>query len=484
MQASQQSLVPDLDLNPPTSWSKPANALGLSNPLNHLPQSEQVQMLHQQIEHHRQLQRSTLHGNRGGSSSSSSSSKGKKSSAISGALSAVGQDVSASGQAGSSSYSDAFNNQQSGNHNNSSSSSSSNRTMHQRQAQHINNNGGFGVDAQHINIRNINDEDSEMSGGEDHEGGVHESGERRSSSRGSSSSNSRGMNIKMNSNNQMFHHHRSISNPHISNGFGGLQGFTPFSPGSPISPSSQGSFTSDGNSFSAPMISPGLFTSHSHTGSAGFHYDAGQSHHFNLGGNNSSGAGGIENPLASLAALSVMTPMPVPPRRISSGNSGFTSSLPFQSQSLPVIHQNIAMSSDAFMSGSSQQNAFTSALGQQIQLQRQQQQYQQEEQQLQQSQPIPSQSQDDDHHRSQQQRSTDDASSSLLTPTERSTLSRPSQAAQPRRYLGRQSRKHQVNNIVKEVVEPTRRMAHILSEQKRREKINGGFDELKSVIPE
>ncbi|GJJ74011.1 hypothetical protein EMPS_06369 [Entomortierella parvispora] len=31
---------------------------------------------------------------------------------------------------------------------------------------------------------------------------------------------------------------------------------------------------------------------------------------------------------------------------------------------------------------------------------------------------------------------------------------------------------------------PTRRLAHILSEQKRREKINGGFDELKGVIPE
>ncbi|KAG0380835.1 hypothetical protein BGX24_004379 [Mortierella sp. AD032] len=30
----------------------------------------------------------------------------------------------------------------------------------------------------------------------------------------------------------------------------------------------------------------------------------------------------------------------------------------------------------------------------------------------------------------------------------------------------------------------SRRLAHILSEQKRREKINGGFDELKSVIPD
>lgn len=33
-------------------------------------------------------------------------------------------------------------------------------------------------------------------------------------------------------------------------------------------------------------------------------------------------------------------------------------------------------------------------------------------------------------------------------------------------------------------MDPTRRVAHIISEQKRREKINGGFDELKSVIPE
>ncbi|KAI8603907.1 hypothetical protein EDD21DRAFT_402449 [Dissophora ornata] len=33
-------------------------------------------------------------------------------------------------------------------------------------------------------------------------------------------------------------------------------------------------------------------------------------------------------------------------------------------------------------------------------------------------------------------------------------------------------------------VGPNRRLAHILSEQKRREKINGGFDELKSVIPD
>ncbi|KAF9289056.1 hypothetical protein BGZ68_010102 [Mortierella alpina] len=58
-------------------------------------------------------------------------------------------------------------------------------------------------------------------------------------------------------------------------------------------------------------------------------------------------------------------------------------------------------------------------------------------------------------------------------------------ALAPRKYHGRQTRQVPiVTNVVKEVVTPTRRMAHILSEQKRREKINGGFDELKSVIPE
>ncbi|KAF9947814.1 hypothetical protein BGZ70_002496 [Mortierella alpina] len=58
-------------------------------------------------------------------------------------------------------------------------------------------------------------------------------------------------------------------------------------------------------------------------------------------------------------------------------------------------------------------------------------------------------------------------------------------ALAPRKYHGRQTRQVPiVTNVVKEVVAPTRRMAHILSEQKRREKINGGFDELKSVIPE
>jgi hypothetical protein len=43
---------------------------------------------------------------------------------------------------------------------------------------------------------------------------------------------------------------------------------------------------------------------------------------------------------------------------------------------------------------------------------------------------------------------------------------------------------HKVSSREPATVGPNRRLAHILSEQKRREKINGGFDELKSVIPE
>ncbi|KAG0012829.1 hypothetical protein BGZ80_011479 [Entomortierella chlamydospora] len=68
---------------------------------------------------------------------------------------------------------------------------------------------------------------------------------------------------------------------------------------------------------------------------------------------------------------------------------------------------------------------------------------------------------------------------------------RPPQVSAPRKYHGRQPRKapaptidHQQVSGLREFVPPARRMAHILSEQKRREKINAGFEELKSVIPE
>ncbi|KAF9095112.1 hypothetical protein BGX23_001043 [Mortierella sp. AD031] len=66
---------------------------------------------------------------------------------------------------------------------------------------------------------------------------------------------------------------------------------------------------------------------------------------------------------------------------------------------------------------------------------------------------------------------------------------REAQTNSPRKYHGRQLRKvpiptiDLVSGVRDYVVPPTRRLAHILSEQKRREKINTGFDELKSVIP-
>jgi hypothetical protein len=37
---------------------------------------------------------------------------------------------------------------------------------------------------------------------------------------------------------------------------------------------------------------------------------------------------------------------------------------------------------------------------------------------------------------------------------------------------------------MKQAVTPARREAHVLSEQKRREKINDGFEDLRSIIPE
>ncbi|KAG0256913.1 hypothetical protein BG011_004244 [Mortierella polycephala] len=68
---------------------------------------------------------------------------------------------------------------------------------------------------------------------------------------------------------------------------------------------------------------------------------------------------------------------------------------------------------------------------------------------------------------------------------------RPPQASAPRKYHGRQVRKapipsidhHQVSGL-SGLAPPARRLAHIMSEQKRREKINAGFEELKTVIPE
>ncbi|KAF9173271.1 hypothetical protein BGX21_003342 [Mortierella sp. AD011] len=520
---------PELDLNPPTGWSKPASALGLLNPLDHsLPQSQQVQRLQQQIEHHRQLQRNTLqqqNRNRNNntkrmSSPFSSGGDGETSNNNTGELKSERDMFNSTNQIGRFSTSDF------------------NQNRHNSQQRHPHNFSGG--DVQHISIKNHDDNgDSEMSDGEDGEDGDisgNNSGRRSSvSSRGSSvGSDSRGMYINMNSpsNRHFFHHHRSTSNPHMSHGFGGLQGFTPLSPGSSLTPSSPRSFTSDSNSFgAASAFTPpnGGFFSHQNQ-SGGFQYGSQQS------GNCSSdsvGAVGVESSLASLAALSVMSMSGSDPtRRQSSGSSESSSgsqSLSFQPQnSHPSTFQNQALTNNNLMSGNQNNsgngssNVYTSALGQQLQLQRQQHQQQQEqpqeqrqEQQLRQgassyqqdstppviSTSLPSfpTSQYQPHHQHQHQQSqsathgndrsqvhTSTSNSKSLVLPRRSLPLRPPETSAPRKYHGRNIRKPvvPVENIVKEVVTPTRRMAHIISEQKRREKINDGFEELKSVIPE
>lgn len=77
-----------------------------------------------------------------------------------------------------------------------------------------------------------------------------------------------------------------------------------------------------------------------------------------------------------------------------------------------------------------------------------------------------------------------------IPPQPRMIPPRALETSTPRKYHGRQLRKvpiptiDLVSGVRDYVVPPTRRLAHILSEQKRREKINAGFEELKSVIPE
>lgn len=547
-------MLQDIDLNPRKGWSKPADALGLSNPLSHLPQSQQVQRLQEQIELHRQFQRSaqqisTKSKKSLSKSSSSNNNKGNSDQAKSQGNEPNTRDIPTSG-----SFQQTNDNQKNDTESRLSSSfggfnarprsgQGNNYALH-RHSLHL----GGGGHVQHINIQNDDDDDSYMSGDDPEQDLQHQQQLNRLSSSNSSSSSMRGMDIKMpfhngnNSNDQgAFHHHRSMSHPHLTQGFapGGIHGFTPFSPESPISPSSPGSFTSDNNSFSG--FTSGLMNQQA-TGSnqsSGFHNNG----------------GGIESSLASLAALSVMSSTPssnLPngaPRR--SSNAGNTPNGFLPTQNLSGAYQNQTSQSNSLLA---QSNMFTSALGQQLQRQQQQQQQQfqqpsQHQQQQQQghteesmssyhqmssasqfSSSLPAQSaispfsqhqqqhlqnnyqhhhnsnyqpqfydhqsapqQQQQHHQPQIHDSQDDrersrskSASLVIPPATRAIPPRPPQTSAPRKYHGRQSRKAPppITNVVKEVVAPTRRMAHILSEQKRREKINGGFDELKTVIPE
>ncbi|KAK3825272.1 MAG: hypothetical protein J3Q66DRAFT_103081 [Benniella sp.] len=71
-----------------------------------------------------------------------------------------------------------------------------------------------------------------------------------------------------------------------------------------------------------------------------------------------------------------------------------------------------------------------------------------------------------------------------LLPPRQHTPIKSQPTTSPRRFLGRQTRKPAAINTMKQAVTPARRVAHVLSEQKRREKINDGFEDLRSIIPE
>ncbi|KAF9905657.1 hypothetical protein EC991_001487 [Linnemannia zychae] len=537
MYSSHSAFVPELDLNPPTSWSKPASALGLSNPVNHLPQSQQIQRLQQQIQHHRQLQRSTqapikIRRTHSGSSNGSTNATSKNQKRGGGAASVSPTTPTAASPTNSSIDSaemfgyNATQGQGVGSGDRAV-AAAKNNNLHYRHSLQFGSNGHV----QHINIRNTDeDEDEDQNDNDD------------SSMSGTENevANDRGMDIKMKMSNSgsAFQHHRSMSHPDFSRGFNtALHGFTPITTESSHSPPSPptGSYTSEGNGFSAAMMSPGMMTQSSHNG---LQFDGGSSSQgAALSRNGSMGANGVESSLASLADLSVMSSMPGLLRRPSTSSSGSSSStFPFQAQpGLPVIYQNQAtFNSFASSRGSNSHFGFsdnagnntgannisglTSALGQQLQRQQmlqdqQHNQYQafptsgptlstslpahsnfqpyyqqmaqstqKQQEQTQQQQQQEQQNEDDDAE--EDGRRSRSKSLTLIPPPRRTLPPRAPQTSAPRKYLGRQARKVPIVNEVKEVTTPTRRMAHILSEQKRREKINGGFDELKSVIPE
>lgn len=547
MYPSHSTFVPELDLNPPTSWSKPASALGLSNPVNHLPQSQQIQRLQQQIQHHRQLQRSTQapikirRTHSSGSSNGSTNNFNSKNQHRAGASMSPTTPTAASPTNPSIDSTEMFGynatttqGQDFGSGDRALTAARNNsNNPHYRHSLQFGSNGHV----QHINIRNTDeDDDEDLNDNDDSSMSGTENDDANSNS---SMGNRGGMDIKMKmtSSGAAFQHHRSMSHPDFSRGFNtALHGFTPITAEASHSPPSPptGSYTSEGNGFSAAMVSPGMMTQSSHSG--GLQFDGGSGFQGNsLSRNSSMGAGGVESSLASLADLSVMSSMPGLGRRPSASSSGSNSSpFPFQ-QGLPVIYQNQA-TFNSFASSRGPNNQFnfndnnsntgansisglTSALGQQLQRQQMFQDQQQQQQNqyhafpstapaLSASLPAPSsfqpyyqqmaqsaQKQQEQPQEQPQQQTEDDSShedgrrsrskSVTLVPPPRRTLPpRPPQTSAPRKYLGRQARKVPIVNEVKEVTTPTRRMAHILSEQKRREKINGGFDELKSVIPE
>ncbi|KAF9181007.1 hypothetical protein BGZ50_005761 [Haplosporangium sp. Z 11] len=479
-QTAHSSFVSDFGMNPPQAWSKPASALGLTNSMNHhLPQAQSVRELQEQIQQHRRLQ----------------------------------QQQSQSGYGLGGHTMKKKHCQQSGNSNNNSNNNNSNK-------EHNGGNGGngssathqptFGSGRQHINIKNTDDSMNSDEETDEDDDDMDNNNNNASMSRNHQS----GMQDQ---------HPRSLPHPQLTQGFTIPTGFTSFAPSSPLSPSSPGSITSDSSAITASMLSPGLYSTNYNSSSS----------------NNGSSIHGIESSLASLASLSVMSSsasasamsMSMPGR----GRSGFSpthlattpTTSSFQQQSLPMVYQNQASGimgphhhASGFLATSSAApsfNVFSSALSQHFQRQQQQQQQMtsaamssslpahsgfnqlQQQQHLAHTQHIqnhPREQQDENQQQGQQpskQQSQKRTRSKSLTipapriiPPTRILPPRQPQTSAPRKYHGRQQRKipSAQPTTPKENADPTRRVAHIISEQKRREKINGGFDELKSVIPE
>ncbi|KAK5815978.1 hypothetical protein F5H01DRAFT_321438 [Linnemannia elongata] len=374
---AQSTFIPDLDMNPPPAWSKPTSALGLANPLHHLPQTQQVRQLQEQIQQHRRLQQQQSQSGYG-----------------------LGEHVMRKKHS----------------QGNNKPSNNQDRSFQQSFG------GGSSSTHQHINIKNTDEMNSDDDLDKDDDDEEDDDNMKTADDRQHSGSAMQGL-----------HHHRSLSHPQLTQGFSIPIGFAGFTPSSPLSPSSPGPIASESTSMTASMLSPGLLSPTSGIYSSGGSHG---NHNANNGGNNNnSSVHGIESSLASLASLSVMSSsssvMPMSMPTSSRGRNTFSSThhnssqmattpttSSFQPQSLPVIYQN-------------QPSAFHSSGGARV-----------------------------------------------LPP-------RAPQTSAPRKYHGRQTRKvPTAPPAPKEVVDPTRRVAHIISEQKRREKINGGFDELKSVIPE
>ncbi|KAI8361552.1 hypothetical protein B0O80DRAFT_162397 [Mortierella sp. GBAus27b] len=484
---SHSSFVPDLDMNPPPAWSKPASALGLNNPLSHLPQSQQIRQLQEQIQQHRRLQHQQSHGyGLGGHSMKKKNSQN-----------------TASG-ANNNGNNNSNNNSNSNKGNTGTSSSNSGIAKTSTTNTDQDRSSAFQLQGhQHINIMNTDD----MSGDEDiEEDDEDDEDDDKSDDRSNQSS-----------------HHRNASHPQLTQGFAIPGGFASFAPSSPLSPSSPGSIASDSSSMTSSMLSPGLLS----TSTSGYPHHQ-QQHSHGHGSGSGGSIHGIETSLASLASLTVISP--------SSGGSSSATSVPmsmpnasrgrnifsphqtnpldstspttssFQPQSLPMMYQghgNAFMTTPTVTGGQTPSfSAFSSALTHHLQKQQQQQQQQMTSGTMSSSLPThtnfnpfhqpPSQQPSQPQSPQMQHQPLSRSRSKSLTipapriiPPLRALPPRPLQASAPRKYHGRQTRK-QANSPLppKEPVDPTRRVAHIISEQKRREKINGGFDELKSVIPE